>query len=202
MSEHSTEWLNAYLDGELHGSRLYRVEAHLSACQACQAELAALKRLSGLLHGIPLPEFTSPDRFTAQVNLRSPHRQVATSTSRILEIGWWLIPAGLLAAWIFIHTLFLVNDIFSAANRLGLMTSVSDWMLFGAGTGADWSATLAQFGFLSGSSLDLAATTEAFARTSLQQISLQVSIALLYLSWIAIWWAGQTRQGHGQLLQS
>ena len=32
-------------------------------------------------------------------------------------------------------------------------------------------------------------STETFTRTSLPQISLQVSIALLYLSWIAIWWA-------------
>jgi hypothetical protein len=36
------------------------------------------------------------------------------------------------------------------------------------------------------------------------QISFEVSIALLYLSWIAIWWARHrrhARQPHGQLLE-
>ena len=49
MSNHVTEWLNAYLDGELHGSRLQHVEAHLAECDACQAELESLERLSSLL---------------------------------------------------------------------------------------------------------------------------------------------------------
>jgi len=37
---------------------------------------------------------------------------------------------------------------------------------------------------------------------SLPQISLQISIALLYLSWIAIWWTRHQRQQQGQLLES
>jgi anti-sigma factor RsiW len=49
MSNHVTEWLNAYLDGELHGSRLYHVEEHLAACEFCQAELESLDHLSALL---------------------------------------------------------------------------------------------------------------------------------------------------------
>jgi hypothetical protein len=36
---------------------------------------------------------------------------------------------------------------------------------------------------------------------SLPEIIIQVSIALLYLSWMAIWWARHTHQGHGQLLE-
>jgi hypothetical protein len=38
----------------------------------------------------------------------------------------------------------------------------------------------------------------------LPQISLQISIALLYLSWIAIWWARHIRyqhQQHSQLIE-
>jgi hypothetical protein len=73
--------------------------------------------------------------------------------------------------------------------------------MFGSASAADWSSTLGQVGVLSGNSLDLAASTETFTRTSLPQITLQVSIALLYLSWIAIWWARHTRQGNGQLLE-
>jgi predicted anti-sigma-YlaC factor YlaD len=198
MSNHVTEWLNAYLDGELHGSRLHHVEAHLAECEVCQTELESLESLSGWLQGVPAPEFTSPERFAAQVNLRLPHQQSTISQKKILEVGWWMIPVGLLATWIFMNTSFLVSDMLSLANSLGLLMGISDWMTLGV---ADWSTTLGQFGVLSGNSLDLAASTETFTRTSLPQISLQVSIALLYLSWIAIWWARRRRQEHGQLLE-
>ncbi|MGE5644024.1 MAG: hypothetical protein ACM3Y8_13520, partial [Byssovorax cruenta] len=64
-----------------------------------------------------------------------------------------------------------------------------------------WSATLGQYGLLSGNTLNWAEATEVFTRTSLPQISLQASIALLYLSWIAIWWTRRTRREHGPLLE-
>ncbi|MGZ9221850.1 MAG: anti-sigma factor family protein [Anaerolineales bacterium] len=202
MSKHVTEWLNAYLDGELNSSRLPHVEAHLAECQVCQAELESLERVSGLLHEVPTPEFTLPERFAAQVNLRLPHQRTSAPKNKILETGWWMIPVGLLGTWIFISTAFLVNDILSTANNLGLLVSVSDWLVFGSASQSYWSAALGQFGVLSGNSLDWAASTEAFTRMSLPQITLQVSIALLYLSWIAIWWARRQRQEHGQLLEN
>jgi predicted anti-sigma-YlaC factor YlaD len=201
MSKHVIEWLNAYLDGELKGSQLRHVEAHLPECQACQAELNSLERLSGLLHEVPAPEFTPSERFADQINLRLPHQQRAIPAKKILEIGWWMIPVGLLGAWVFISTSFIVNDVLSAANNFGLLTGISNWLVFGSTSQSYWSATLGQFGILSGNSLDWAAATEAFTRTSLPQITLHVSIALLYLSWIAIWWARRQRQGQDQLLE-
>jgi hypothetical protein len=45
---------------------------------------------------------------------------------------------------------------------------------------------------------------EAFTRSSLPQIIIQISIALLYLSWIAVWWARHrrhARQPHSPLLE-
>jgi hypothetical protein len=201
MSKHVTEWLNVYLDGELHGSRLHQVEAHLAECQSCQAELTSLERVSSLLQEVPSPEFISSEKFAAQVNLRLSRQQGTTSEKKIFEVGWWMIPVGLLASWIFINTSFLVNDILSAANNLGLLTNVSGWLIFGSSNEAYWSSTLGQFGVLSGNALEFVASTEIFTRTSLPQIILQVSIALLYLSWIAIWWARHTRREHGQLLE-
>jgi predicted anti-sigma-YlaC factor YlaD len=198
MPKHVTELLNLYLDGELHGSRLYQVEAHLAECEACQAELESLESISNLLQEVPAPEFTPPERFAAQVSLRLSHPKPVSSRKKVLEISWWMIPVGLLAAWAFINTSFLVNDLLSTANSLGLLTSVSNWMIFGTANAADWSSALGQIGVLSGNSFDLAASTEAFTRTSLPQIMWQVSIALLYLSWTAIWWTRHTRQGHGQ----
>jgi predicted anti-sigma-YlaC factor YlaD len=201
MSKHVTEWLNAYLDSELHGSRLHQVEAHLAECQTCQAELESLEKLSGLLQEVPVPEFTSPEKLATQVNLRLAHQRRTTSEKKFLEVGWWMIPVGLLATWVFISTSFLVNDILSAANNLGLLTSISGWLAFGPSNEAYWSSRLGQFGVLSGNTLEIVASTEIFTRTSLPQIILQVSIALLYLSWIAIWWARHKRQEHGHLLE-
>jgi hypothetical protein len=113
-----------------------------------------------------------------------------------------MIPVGLLALWVFIGGIFFVYDMLFVANRVGLLTGVSDWMRLSTPGTANWSSVLAQIGILRGNSLDLAASTEIFTRTSLLQITLQVSIALLYLSWIAIWWTRHTRQGRGQLLGS
>ena len=51
MSNHVTEWLNAYFDGELTGNRLHQVEDHLAECEACQAELESLQGFSELVAG-------------------------------------------------------------------------------------------------------------------------------------------------------
>ena len=201
MSQHVSEWLNTYHDGELRGRRLQDVEAHLAECEFCQAELGALESLSSLLHEVPMPEFTVPERLASQVNLRLPHKRAVVSKKQIIEFGWWMIPVGLLGAWIFISTSFFISDILSAAHGLGLLRSVSDWMAFGPSNNIYLSATLSQLGLLSGNSLSWAESTEAFTRMSLPLISLQISIALLYLSWIAIWWTRRTRQERGPLLE-
>jgi uncharacterized membrane protein len=194
MSNHVTEWLNAYIDGELHGSRLHDVQAHLAECDACLAELDSLENLSKILHNVPMPEFTSPERFAAQVNLRLPHKKRTISRNKVLEIGWWMIPVGLVAIWFFINTAFYVYDLVLAANNLGLLPDVPSWMSFISSNTAEWTSVLGQIGVLRGDSLVLARFTETLTRMSLPQITLQVSIAFLYLSWIAIWWTHQQRR--------
>jgi predicted anti-sigma-YlaC factor YlaD len=201
MSNHVTEWLNAHLDGELHGIRLQHVEAHLAQCDACRTELNSLEKLSTLLQNVPAAEFSPPERFAAQVSLRLPRQKAEAPRKKILEIGWWMIPVGLLAIWIVINTSFFVYDVVSVANRFGLLTSVSDWMRFGTSSPANWSSLLGQIGVLRGNAFTLAASTETFTRTSLLQINLQVSVAMLYLSWLAIWWVRHQRQENGQLLK-
>jgi predicted anti-sigma-YlaC factor YlaD len=201
MSKHITEWLNAYLDGELRGARLQQMELHLAECPDCQAALQLLEKLSDLLHEAPTPEFTPPERFATEVNLLLPHRQITASRRKILEIGWWMIPIGLLGVWVFLGSFFALNDVLDAANRLGLLPGASDWLISLSFHEAYWSATLGQLGVLSGNSLDWAASTEVFTRTSLPQLILQISIALSYLSWLAILWVRLRRRGHRQLLE-
>jgi hypothetical protein len=202
MSKHVSEWLNAYHDGELHGKRLHSVEVHLAECELCQTELESLENLSSLLQEVPAAEFKSPDLFAAQVNLRLPHAKPVVSRKQVGEVGWWMIPVGLLAVWVFVSTAFIVGDIVSAAGSLGLLTGMTDWLAYGSANDIYLSTTIGQMGLLSGNSLNWAEATETFTRSSLPQITLQISIALLYLSWMAIWWARHTRgQGHGQLIE-
>src|SRR5919108_6471940 len=84
MSKHVTEWLSAYADGELRGSQLQQVKAHLAECEACQVELESLDRLSSLLREVPAPKFIPPERFAAQVNLRLPHPKQIASGKKVL----------------------------------------------------------------------------------------------------------------------
>ena len=201
MSNHVSEWLNAYFDGELTGKRLHQVEDHLAECEACQAELDSLQGLSELLHDIPVPEFTAAERFAGQVNLRIPHKQAVISRKQVMEAGWWMIPVGLLASWIFMSTAFALGDILLAAGNLGLLSGISEWLGSVPSNNVYLSTTIGQMGLLSGTGLNWAEATETFTRVSLPEIVIQVSIALLYLSWMAIWWARHTHQGHGQLLE-
>jgi hypothetical protein len=112
-----------------------------------------------------------------------------------------MIPVGLLMAWIFVGTAILVSDVFSAAGSFGLLDDTITALVAGSSDHAVWTSTLAQVGLLEGDSLGWAEATESFTRNVLPQFIWQVSIAVLYLTWIAIWWARQTRQGHGQLLE-
>jgi predicted anti-sigma-YlaC factor YlaD len=195
MSDHVFDLLGTYLDGELHGGQLRRVETHLEECQACREEYQSLQALSWTLQATPAPDFLTAERFAADVALRLPRVPVKPISRKVLEFGWWLVPAGLIATWVFIGTTLLVSEIVTTASEFGLLQSISAQLIPNSLAGAYWSSTLGQFGILSGSSLQWAEITEAFTRATVPLIIWQVSIALLYLSWMAIWWARHTRRG-------
>jgi len=202
MSDHILELLGTYIDGELSAGQIRKVEAHLDECQTCLEEYYALQALSATLQASPVPEFPAPERLAADVALRLPRRPVKPVRSRVLEIGWWLAPVGLIATWIFISTTILVSNVVATASEFGLLNSVTAGLFSAAPSEAYWSATLSQFGLLAGNSLQWAEMTEAFTRITVPQFIWQISIAMLYLSWMAIWWARHTRQGLGQPLDS
>lgn len=201
MSDHVIEWLNAYLDGELKGGRLQQAEEHLAECEACRAELKSLRDLSVLLQEIPAAEFASRERFVSQVNLRLSQRRSAPMKNKVSEVGWWTIPVGLLMAWIFISAAGLVSDMVAAADSFGLLDSAGALLISDSSGYAYWASALGQIGLLEGDSLGWAEATESFTRNVLPQFVWQVSIAMLYLTWIAIWWARQTRRGQAPLLE-
>ncbi len=203
MSNHVTEWLNAYLDGELKNGKLHQVEKHLVECAECQAELESLQNVSSLLHEVPAPEFLSSERLASQVSLRLPHEKPRAAKYKAQEMGWWMIPVSLLLLWVLLGTSEVVGNVISTADRLGIL-SLGDtpaWLATGLSGETAWSGTLGEFGLLRGDSLRWAELTESFTRNKLPQIIWQAAIALLYLSWIAIWWARQKPREHGQLLE-
>jgi anti-sigma factor RsiW len=202
MSNHVTEWLNAYFDGELKNGRLHQVEEHLTECEACQAELEALGNVSGLLHEVPLPDFPSPERFATQVNLLLPQKRTPPPQRSLFEIGWWMIPVSLLAVWVFISTAILLGDAVSVAKSFGLLDKTTASFISAPSETADVTSTLGQFGVLQGNSLRWAETTESVTRDWLPQIILQVAVAFLYITWFAIWWTRHTRQMNQPLLES
>lgn len=194
MSDHVLELLGAYLDGELHGAQLRKVEAHLQECQVCQEEAQSLRALSATLQAGVLPDFPTPERFAADVALRLPRGPIQPTSRKALEFGWWLAPVGLLLTWIFLNTTLLVSNALTAVHELGLLSGASAWLGSAPEAEAYWSGMLGQFGLLGGNSVQWAAQVEAFTQTTLPLIVWQVSIALLYLSWMAIWWARHTRR--------
>lgn len=199
MSEqHITQWLNAYLDGELSSNLVRLVETHLVECQACREEFKSLRQLSGILQEAPLPEQISPGRFASQVALRLPPRPVAPIRHKALEVGWWLVPVGLMTLWIFIHITFTLSDWLSTASNFGLVNNAAGLVLTISPEAARITPTLGEFGLLGGSNLEWATWSESFTRTIFSQFTWQVSIAILYLSWIVIWWARRKPKGIGQ----
>jgi len=216
MSEHVTQWLSAYQDGELRGGRLHHVETHLAGCLACQQDLEALQNLSGLLHEIPAPEFTSPERLAAQVNLRLPRNRSEPAANKVWEAGWWMIPVSLLSVWVLITAVGWIGDAVNAANRWGLLDTTSvgtiqvgavrvkmlpPWLTPDSSP-AEWAFVLEGMGILQGNSLVQAEIVESIARNVLPQFVWQVSIAVLYLGWLAIWLARHTQEEPAQLLEA
>jgi len=202
MSDHVLELLGAYLDGELRNGQLRKVEAHLDECKECMAEYQSLQALSAELHVVPLPGFPSPERFVADVTMRLPRTQDKPLRQSAVEIGWWLMPVGLVVAWVFLSTTLLVSNLVINANELGLLDNASARLVSSPPNEAYWSGALGQIGLLTGDILGWAEMLESFTRISASQIFWQVAIALLYLSWLAIWWARHTLQGSGQALDS
>ena len=104
--------------------------------------------------------------------------------------------------WIFIGTTSIVSEMVNVANNFGLLGQTTASFVSSPREADQWAATLGQVGVLNGNSLQWAERSESYTRNVLPQFIWQASIALLYLSWIAIWWARHMRQVNGQLLES
>ena len=197
MSEHATRWLGAYVDGELGPGRLRQVEDHVTRCATCRAELEELRSLAALLQESLAPAaLTAPDRFMAQVGLGLRPRPAQPTWRRALGMGWRLAPLGLLGAWAFGQTALIVSRLALAVLRLGFGSDVvAEWMP------ASW-LTLA-LGLSDPGLNDVARVLGGVLRDggplgwfATLNLALLVLIGLMYLSWLASWWARRQRQPH------
>ena len=202
MHEDKRALLSAYLDGELHGTRLQEMKLHLSACEACRNELEELRLVSDLLQADPFPEFMPAGRFASNLVLNLPRRTMRDLPAKPASLAWWLVPAGLLAAWSFIQTVFTLTGVVTAAQLPGLLGHAAQWLNSGQQT--VWFAAVSSlFGSQVAASqpeLSLMNTLNVLGVHLLDGFLWQASIVLLYWSWLSIWWL--RRRPHPLLIEN
>ncbi len=211
MPEHVTQWMSAYHDGELRGARLRQVENHLAECAECQAELDEMLSLSALLRETaPEGDFLSSERFAANLALNLPRQpEISQPRSKAREVGWWLVPAGVLGTWLFIQVTFSLRSVVLFAADAGLLGSDLAW-LQGNPLQMGWFASAINlFGNQVGLAGQVVLSGLNEAHLFLTQVTgslfPQALLAVIYLGWLAAWWLryqARSSQSKGSFSQS
>ena len=192
MNGHVLDYLGAYLDGELNLHRRQRVEAHLKDCVICRSEFEGLQQVSHLLQTAPAPEFLPVEQFTARLALQLPRREFAEKPAKRLSLLWWLVPAVLLIAWFFIQTLLSVNGVISVMNQANLVEDTARFFSQSSSPSLWFIAVIDLFGSsLDGTQISALMFLDrlgALRADIFGQFIWQATIALLYLTWLAVWW--------------
>jgi Putative zinc-finger len=193
MTEHVTEWLSPYSDGELHSARLSQVEQHLSECAECQNELEEMKELSALLHEAPPTEnFLPAERFVSNLKLSLPRQPEHPRSGRILEMGWWLIPLSLLGAWLFLQVTFSLSSAATVASDTGLLGGSFSWLQGHTIQGGSFIDTIVlfgnQIGFAGQSILSLFNEADVIVSEWTRRFLWEALLAFAYLGWLFSWW--------------
>jgi anti-sigma factor RsiW len=191
MHEEMRTLLNAYLDGELHGQRLWEMETHMASCEACRNELKELRMVSDLLQTDSAPEFTPTDRFVSRLNLSLPRHILHARPPKPSSLAWWLVPVGLIGTWFFVQTVFTLTEVVTAANMTGLLGNTSGWLV-GGGQESIWFSTATSLfsGQAAGAepTLSLLNNVSVFAAELVSGFLWQAVIVLLYWAWLLLWW--------------
>ena len=190
MSEHVNEWLSPYFDGEMHGARLRQVENHLGECAQCRAELERMQELSSLLQGTaPAGEFIPTERFVSNLSLNLPRQPEQPQTRKVLEIGWWLIPVGVLGIWAFLQVTFSLSALVQTASDAGLFGSTFAGFQ-GNPSQTEWFRTLTEIfggqpGFTGQMLFSTLNNADLFIHNLTGQFLWQVILGVIYLGWLA-----------------
>jgi anti-sigma factor RsiW len=183
--------LNAYLDGELRGTRRREMERHLTVCAICQQELDELRRVSDLVRAAPQPAFTPADRFASNLTLILPRRPQRSQPSSAPSPAWWLIPVGLLGLWFFLQTVSALTNVVRAAEVSGLLGQVAPSLSVGE-TQTAWFAAASnlfsvQMSASQQSTLSLLNQVNIFGIGLVQSLLWQAGLMALCVIWALVW---------------
>jgi len=197
MNKHLNIWLDAYLDGELPASQQALVEDHLAACPQCRALLARRNSLSSLLQTTPSATPRKPAKqFVAEVSVRASHYShrpqvtvVAPTRFRLFQFA----PLILLLAWAFIQSVSMLTFLIGLIPGAGQILEQSA-MDLSVSAAFSWlgNSNLAEASL---ESLGLVLPLDFLSWNWITSLFLLVGGALIYLSWLASWWA-LARQNH------
>lgn len=196
MLEHYDRWLGAYLDGELPEYRKKMVETHLEKCLECQAKLASMKKLSELIQNETIqPDIPSPEYFASQVMKRLLSRKEPGLERFALEVVWWLAPFVIFGAWVFVQATFLLTGWLGTDGWLKLLGDAVGWLVPTIPSTTWLTSLVFRLGFMPDTTgLMIMQQIEAFSRAIFNQMVWQISIALLYCGWLAIWLVRNRKQ--------
>jgi anti-sigma factor RsiW len=86
--------LESYLDGELDRGAVDEIEAHLSTCAACRAELAALEQLRSAMRAVP--RHRAPAELRQRLAQAGELPRLETAARGAHRGHWWAMAASLL----------------------------------------------------------------------------------------------------------
>lgn len=189
MNQHIETWIDAYLDGELNEKQISKFEKHLETCPECLVMIEEREKLSNLLQGYDLPEPYKPvNQFVHDINLLLPREQTPLIRKHRTGGSWLLISIGLLIILTFTQVINLLSNLFllipgadrvldQAATIPAFLQSAVPWLqLFFE----QW-FTFSGWGFF-------------YVSLTFTSIALTGLLSLIYLSWLAFWWANQLNQ--------
>jgi hypothetical protein len=192
-----------YYHAELKGRRLKQVEEHLHDCPECQLALQELRELSSLLHESPAAQNLTPsDVFVAQVGMRLPRKPTSPGWQKGMQTSWRLAPFGLLGAWVFMQTVFIVTgllmwalDLIPGAEQIaGLLPQGSSQASFFSQAMQFEGANALQIGQMG---LQMFRGGGPLGWAALLNVGLMLLIGTLYASWLASWWIQKSNGNNG-----
>ncbi len=180
MTDHITDLIDLYLDGEI-GSRVAgEIDLHLAECAECTRELSRRRRLSALIRSQPGMKSRKNNReFTEEVMAGITHSSEAGyENNNKLEIAWLIVPVFLVVGLAFLQTVWVQSSLVSYVPPINEILDPSQILLpFSFAIPSTFNQVIR---LLPGSSI--------WSWNGISTGILAIALGSLYLSWLAGWW--------------
>jgi anti-sigma factor RsiW len=182
MNGHADLWIDAYLDGEMPASQQRHAEAPLAHCPACRELLAQRRSLSSLLQeASPVAALKPEKQFVSEVGLQLARQPSAIlPRSKALNLAWYLVPLTLLLVLAFTQVVFILS------SALALIPGAQTALLGQTAALSSLPVTLPE---AANTLLGQAGLFDLAGWNWLTGPVIFFLIGLLYLGWLASWWA-------------